>query len=153
MKKISSVNTILFICYGNICRSPAAEYYFNYRAMQEGSNIRARSAGIAARRGIPAAEEMIRLLEHNGINMQAHTARPVSRLFIDDADIILAMEENHANVLRERFPDATKKIQTFLAYTNGTDNEVPDPYMHSYELFEKSFSLIQQGIDTLFTLL
>ena len=120
---------ILFVCLGNICRSPAAEGVVRARAA--GLNLRLDSAGTSDwHDGALPYGPMIAAAAGRGIDLAALRARQFSRRDFDDFDLILAMDsDNIDNIERLRPDGAETPVRLFTDYAPETGmDHVPDPY-------------------------
>lgn len=137
----------LFICTGNMCRSPAAEKLLLAKGA---AGIEARSRGTAAQpyRAMPG--QVKDFLEKNGITDLEHRPALVSELDVDWADIILVMENHHYEVLAERFPQSARKMHLFLEYCEGGEGaQLKDPMGKGDEEFERVLGVISGTVDVL----
>lgn len=143
---------ILFVCTGNICRSPTAEAVFLQRARQRGLDVVADSAGTSAeeagnppdaRAGLTAAARGYRLPERR--------ARQIRAADFTRFDRLLAMTTGHLRTLRARAPvDATARLQLFLDYAPEAGlTDVPDPWYGGAADYEVALDLIEAGVDGL----
>ena len=122
----SPVKKVLVVCTGNICRSPMAAGWLNRHFA--GTDWVAESAGVACGDGSPASPEAIEAMGEIGIDITPHRSRKLTRLFVDEAAMILAMTEGHRREIVRRFPEAEKK--TFLVHEFGLGGarDVADPF-------------------------
>ncbi|MBN1781268.1 hypothetical protein JW948_09105 [bacterium] len=115
------------------------------------THIRIRSAGMLAVNGAPAASSARSVSGNHGVDLSAHAARFVSADLIDEADVILVMERNHLQEIREWFPGGTGKIFLLKSFgPDGTDEEVDDPIGGNPDLFELCFQVIESEIRRIF---
>lgn len=132
--------SVLFVCTGNICRSPTAEAYFRHRIAEGGiaAQFHHDSAGVDSHHiGQAPDPRSQRVLKAAGIDMSDLRARNVRRDDFYDFDLILAMDKSHLRALERMRPaDATAELALYLPYVleNG-DGEVPDPYYGGEEDF------------------
>jgi len=138
------INRVLVVCVGNICRSPTAEFLLRHRLQND--RIVVESAGLAALAGNPIDPTAGSLLEAHGIPAHAHVARQISPALINAADIILAMHRRHLSAIHAQVPHARGK--TFLLGKWQNDLPIPDPYGQPRPVFEKSFEMIDQAVDS-----
>lgn len=129
-------NNILVVCVGNICRSPAAQNILRQYLPEK--NIH--SAGLGALVEHDIEKNMAELLQKHGFEHMGHKARQINEQMVAEADLILVMEHRHLSSIRSKFPTASGKTM-LLGKWNG-DEEVPDPYKRSQEIFEISYGLI-----------
>ncbi|MEM6538008.1 MAG: low molecular weight protein-tyrosine-phosphatase [Pseudomonadota bacterium] len=140
---------VLFVCLGNICRSPAAEGILRLRAKDRGVDIYVESAGTGDWHvGDPPDERMIRVAGKRGVRLDHLRARQVA---FDDFylfDYLLAMDlRNQDDLLRLAPPNRECDIRLFLDFAEGPERETPDPYFGGERGFEDVLDLIERGVD------
>jgi protein-tyrosine phosphatase len=140
---------VLFVCMGNICRSPTAEGVFRHLVEQAGllDNIDIDSAGTHAYHvgSAPDLRAQETALRHH-INLSAQRAR---RVTIDDFsvfDYIIAMDQDNRTDLLAICPRPYQdRVHLFLDFANSAEREVPDPYYGQGQGFEKVITLVSQA--------
>lgn len=126
---------IIFVCTGNTCRSPMAEYLFRKWA-GPGSDWHAISAGTAAVPGLPASRIAIDVMQNFGVDLTPHHSRILRRELIDHSDIIVVMAEAHRRRVLELQPAARERVFLFTAFGPGADGtDVPDPIGDSVQAY------------------
>ena len=116
---------LLFVCTGNICRSPMAEVYAQAAGVERGRIIEARSGGVLGIIDKPADPLAVKVMGEINIDLEGHRSSGVTDEMMDWARYVLVMELHHAIKLRERFPAHEDKV---LALANfGGMSEVKDP--------------------------
>ncbi|KAL3828547.1 hypothetical protein ACJIZ3_017349 [Penstemon smallii] len=154
--------SVLFVCLGNICRSPAAEGVFTHLVKQKGldSNFAIDSAGtINYHEGNQADSRMRAASKRRGIEITS-ISRPIRPSDFRDFDLILAMDrQNREDILkaferwrhRETLPiDADKKVRLMCSYCKTHDEtEVPDPYYGGPQGFEKVLDILEDACESL----
>ncbi len=141
---------VLFVCLGNICRSPAAENLFNHLVAQEGlqHHIVCDSAGTAGyHTGAPPDRRMREAAAKRGLTFVG-AARQLRREDLAEFDLILAMDKsNYRDILqldpRGEFQDKVKMMCDFC--TRHREKEVPDPYYGGPEGFERVLDLLEDA--------
>lgn len=138
-------NNILFICIGNICRSPTAEFLLKHKLGARQGSYQIHSAGLSAVVDHDIDNSAKALLEKNNIPFEPHKARQVSSSLLRQADIVLAMEPGHLSELRKRYPEHSGKC--FLLGKWLGDTPINDPYKKSDEVFSYVYKQIDSGLD------
>lgn len=116
---------LLFVCTGNICRSPMAEGIARKDARELGLDVEVQSASAMGLDGRPADPKAVAVCAEIGVDLSNHSAQPVTPEVMTWADHVLVMELRHAHDLRERFPEHDAKIA--LLGTFGGAMEIADP--------------------------
>ena len=142
--------SILFVCMGNICRSPTAEGVFRHHVTEAGlgAQIRTDSAGTHAyHTGEPADRRAHAAAARRGISLEGIRARRVTDEDFEHFDYILAMDELNLVTLKERAPDeSSAKVRLFLEFAESLpENEVPDPYYGGSAGFERVLDLVEEA--------
>jgi protein-tyrosine phosphatase len=106
------VLSVLFVCTGNICRSPIAEALFRSRSGELGVSVSVRSAGSWAQRGNPATSNAIVAAREMGLEIEGHRARPLRAHLVRESDLVLGLAREHRDEVLELVPDAAPKTFT-----------------------------------------
>lgn len=139
---------ILFVCLGNICRSPLAEGIAQKMIDEQGLDFNVDSAGTSNwHEGETPCQNSIQIAKTHGIDISKQRSRPVSRDDMQTFDLIVAMDaQNKADLETMGFKNV-RLLGEFGGY-HGTD--VPDPYyFHGVEGFEKVYSMIETCVTDL----
>ena len=145
----AGVHSVLFVCMGNICRSPLAEAVARTAFKRAGLVIRVASAGTLGfhegDQADPGAFDIARL---HAIDLHAHRARMVRREDFTEYDLILALDDrNHVDLLRASPAPTHEKIRRLLDFAPDVLHRgVPDPYELGRAAFAESLRLIELGI-------
>jgi protein-tyrosine phosphatase len=145
---------ILFVCMGNICRSPTAEGVFRHYVMQRGlqEHIYIDSAGTHSyHAGSEPDQRTIAAAKLRGFDLSPLRARRIGDGDFEQFDYILAMDRtNYEDVQRKSPTQHRQKIRLFLSYAEGrTEEEVPDPYYGGNKGFEQVLDLVEAGARSL----
>ena len=137
---------ILFVCHGNICRSPMAEFVFNRMAGEKhlSSRFFAESAATSSEElGNPVYPPARRKLAEHGISCQGKTARRMTRKDYDAFDLLVGMDHaNLRNMERIAGGDPEDKIRLLLRFS-GRDDDVADPWYTGD--FEATWQDVNEG--------
>lgn len=143
---------ILFVCLGNICRSPAAEIIFRQQAADSGraEDFEIDSAGtIGHHAGSPPDSRMADSLGRHGFTVEGR-ARQIQSSDLENFDLIVTMDEtNLSDVKRlDTAGDAHAKIQSFVSFCRRHDDlRVPDPYYGGQRGFDHVIELLKDGCE------
>lgn len=141
--------SVLFICMGNICRSPTAEGVFRHLAEQAGvtGQLEIDSAGTHAyHAGEPPDHRARAAAERRGMSLEGIVARRVTEDDFERFDYIVAMDEDNLERLRAEAPaHYHDKIRLFLEFGSSDEREVPDPYYGGAAGFERVLDLVEEA--------
>jgi len=144
---------ILFVCLGNICRSPLAEGIMLHLKEKHNLKLHIDSAGTASYHiGEAPDPRTIANAKKNGVDLSKLRARQFGSKDFDEFDLIYVMDQsNLKNVQRLASHDHhLKKVSLFLDLLHPKEEkEVPDPYYGNEELFEEVFQLVYRTCETL----
>jgi protein-tyrosine phosphatase len=141
---------ILFVCMGNICRSPMAEGVFRHHVKQAGldGSIASDSAGTHDYHiGEPPDPRAQRAARRRGYDLSTLRGRQVSRGDFGEFDYLLAMDETNLRALERLCPSQhAHKLKLFMAFSTAPAlREVPDPYYGGEQGFERVLDLVEQA--------
>src|ERR1041384_4652210 len=142
------MKTVLFVCTGNICRSPMAEGLFRY-VVRGRNDYRVLSAGVGAVDGQPASEYAIRALRQIGIDISTHRSRHLTADVVAQADYIFGMTHSHVDAIILLYPQAAEKtflLREFDETLDAYENDISDPIGGSYDVYCNCRDQIEQGI-------
>ena len=147
MKEIA----VLFICTGNICRSPTAHALLMHKARIAGVAFDVDSAAISdEERGNPPDPRSVAEARRRGIEMPAHRARQVRAADFEGFDWIVGMTAQHCAALRRLAPAGTAhKVHLLTEFAEADEGDVPDPWYGGQQAFVEAFDLIDRGVDGL----
>ncbi len=141
--------SVLFVCMGNICRSPTAEGVFRHFVNEAGlaDKIDVDSAGTHAYHvGEPPDRRASAAAERRGVSLTDIKARRVADSDFERFDYIIAMDEDNQARLIDQAPDEYRdKVQLFLSYASVSETEVPDPYYGGAAGFERVLDLVEEA--------
>lgn len=146
------MRAVLFVCLGNICRSPCAEGAFRAKAAALGreADFIADSAGIQGyHAGEPPDHRAIETARRRGYSISGQRARRVRAQDFHEFDLILGLDLSHYEALKRLAPEGAKaRIGLLMEYAQQTGTrEVPDPYYGGMADFEHAMDLIEEGVE------
>ncbi len=144
---------ILFVCLGNICRSPIAEGVFRNLVQTKGISERfiIDSAGTGGWHvGTAPDERAQRVLLDKGIDISQLKARQFCEDDFRDFDLIIAMDRsNYSNIMKVAGA-GNSDVRLLLSYVNGSkDEDVPDPYYGGFDGFEQVYQMVNEACERL----
>ena len=145
------MKTIVFVCTANICRSPMAAALMrkHLAALGLSDEIEVNSAGVWAREGSSASEGSATVLARQGISLSDHRSQPMTARLLEQADIVVVMEEAHRRSLFYLEPKHLRKV-FLLSEMVGRSEDIADPYGGPIESYVKTAAqlddLIAEGL-------
>ena len=129
------INNVLFVCTGNICRSPLAASLLERALKERGLEVTVTSAGTGAWDGAPASEGAYLVGLERGLDLSGHRARLLSRELVEQADLILTMARHHRARVDELGGEGRVHVLGEYAGREGDDVEVSDPFGGDLEVY------------------
>ncbi len=131
----------MFVCTGNICRSPMAEAIFKDLV----KDAEVSSSGISALTGERASFNAIAVCKENGLELSDHRSTHIFDSDIEKMDLILTATDNHSYVLKKQYPQLN--IYTIKEYAGDKNLNIADPYGGSLHDYEVCFSEIKEALE------
>ena len=143
----STTRLVLFVCTGNICRSPMAEALLRHH-LPAGTPWRVASAGTCAFDGDAASEGAINALSDAEISLPNHRSQLLTAKRIQEAHVIVAMTRSHRDDILDRFPAAKQKVFLLKSFDpqSGDDKDVPDPIGGTLTTYRRCRDTIAEAI-------
>ena len=136
---LHGVERLVFVCTGNVCRSPYAEF----KARELG--FEAQSIGTRTSGGTPANPDAVRVAERRGINLHDHRSIAYDRFLVRPGDLFVCMTPTHARVVGRLF--GTEHTALLGLIGSGESPLIADPYGRSDAFFEQCFDQIDQALN------
>lgn len=142
------MSVFLFVCTGNLCRSPMAAGLLRHRLSREGLNTRHRvvSAGVWAVDNQPASANAIAVMAERGIDITDHIAHTISANDVAESDLILVMSQEHEQLIQNTWPQYRWKVHR-LSEMVGRRKDVQDPYGGPIEEYRACADILSEYID------
>ncbi|WP_162084239.1 low molecular weight protein-tyrosine-phosphatase [Sulfuriferula nivalis] len=143
--------SILFVCMGNICRSPMAEGVFTRKARAVGAELIIDSAGTHDYHiGEPPDQRAQHTMRQAGYDIASLRGRQVCQSDFEKFDYILAMDEANLQNLQKLAGEHANKVQLYLNYSNQFFGmSVPDPYYGGNQGFAQVLAMVEDAADGL----
>ena len=142
------MNSVIFVCLGNICRSPLAEGIAKNIVEQKALHVRVASAGTGSwHAGEAPCTNSIKVAQKNGIDISSFRASQITKQELGEFDIVIALDESNYADLKKLGAKNLYKLGEF-GYNN---QDVPDPYFfNGFEGFDKVYEMIEICVSKMF---
>lgn len=149
------VRSILFVCLGNICRSPLAAAAATRQLAGSGrSDVRCESAGIRANQAKEPPPFAVEAAAAIGLSLQGHRPQLLTDQLVYSHDLIVVMEPDQRDQLRERFPEAGDRVVLLSLYDTEARSgyerfHIVDPFGQPRDAFDACYSRIERAVSGL----
>ncbi len=139
---------MIFVCWGNICRSPMAERVAKQTAPGAGLDAdQFTSAGVSAEEtGAPIDPRAAQVLHQHGYRVGSHAAHRITSDELATADLVVAMEQHHIDLLRRLGDVSHVRLLTDFDPDAEPGAEVPDPWYDTPEAFEDTLAAVEAAV-------
>src|SRR5467141_4373404 len=145
------IQHVLFVCTGNICRSPLAASLLERALKDRGIEVDVTSAGTGAWDGAPASEGAYLVALERGLDLSNHRARLLTRELVEQADLILTMARHHRARVDELGGEGRVFVLGEYAGRDGDEAEVSDPFGGDLDVYRDTCveleALLQTAVD------
>lgn len=142
------MKTVLFVCTGNVCRSPMAAGLFR-QAVRDRNDFHVLSAGVGAINGQPPSAHAIQVMKELGADIAGERSRMLTGELVQQADYIFGMTRGHVDAIVLLYPQAAEKaflLREFDDTLEAFEKDISDPIGGSIEVYRACRDQIEQGI-------
>jgi protein-tyrosine phosphatase len=139
----SQVRRLVFVCRGNICRSPYAEYWAKARGLP------AASLGVDTVENKGADVSATKVARHRNISLQEHRTTPIERFNAEAGDLLIGMEPAHLDAIERQEWTEPHQVTLLGLWIDSHGAVIVDPYGSDEAAFDDCFSLIEAGINAM----
>ncbi|MCT1458147.1 low molecular weight phosphotyrosine protein phosphatase [Aestuariimicrobium sp. p3-SID1156] len=142
---------VMFLCWGNICRSPMAEVVARAAADREGVDAEFSSTGVSAEEsGNPIDSRAAKVLGAHGYDVHDHHARQLTATLLEDVDLIVAAEQYHLDRLAALGVDVPRTaLMTDFDPESVPGSPLPDPWYGDMTDFEDTLAVLERAMPAL----
>jgi protein-tyrosine-phosphatase/predicted ATP-grasp superfamily ATP-dependent carboligase len=141
--------TIVFVCQGNICRSPFAAAILDARTTSGRPKLRAASAGMLPRNGAVSPSEAITAALEARVKLAAHRSLHLSREMAESASVLAVFDEKNLDWLRNRYPGLATPVVRLGSFGGARELDIADPVGRDAATFRDRYARIAAAIDGL----
>lgn len=134
------VDRFVFVCVGNVCRSPYAE------AAAQSQGVSATSCGVDVSRSTPAELMAVEAASLRGMDLSAHRSRSIYEVQLDSADCLVVMAPAHLAAVQAVAAASSCQVTLLGLWCNPVIVEIPDPYGKPLEEFRKCYDEIDRAL-------
>jgi protein-tyrosine phosphatase len=145
LKAAGGPSKIVFLCYGNICRSPLAAAL----AEQRLSGVAIDSAGFHEQTGRSSPQKILRIGKSFGIDLSSHRSARVTRDGLTNADLVIAMDLENLNCVRQEFPEMANRTTLLGLFGTPETLAIADPYSADEAATSRICEQVHKGIEGL----
>lgn len=140
---------VLFVCQGNICRSPYAEIKARSIFDSMGLNLSVDSAGMLPRNRRPSPAVAIAAAAQCGVDLRTHLSKCADQELISKADVVFIFDDINATAFKQRHPDQADKLLMLSAFSSTGDSDIEDPDGKDIEVFKQTYATIDSCLNNL----
>ena len=150
---MSETTRVLFVCSGNICRSPMAEAYLQHLIVERGlRGVFVESAGTLGINDAPPSQEAGQVMHEVGVDLSGHRSHGLRPVDLENADIVIGMTSGHMQEM-SRWPSSAER-HLLRAFENGAEpaidaHDLADPIGHDIEFYRRVRDIIVRCVDHL----
>ena len=145
----TSVTSVLFVCHGNICRSPFAAAYFQSLVIKRGMPLTVKSAGLVTTPGKPAHANTQTMAKEQHLSLAEHVTTRLHADLVNQSDLIIVMEIAQKNCVQRLYPASRGKVVLLGYFDPKGPLEIADPFGTPLDNFKICFQRVARCCDNL----
>ena len=145
-RRVRTARRILFVCKGNICRSPFAE---QFALGLLGDQVRVCSSGYYPRSGRACPDTAVEAAKAFDVDLSGHRSRMLTRRQLEETDAIVVFDRQNVDVLVGRYPSLKRKFVYLGLFLSDAPVTIRDPYGSGLEAFKSTYARIAEGLEGL----
>lgn len=146
-ERVRHGSVVLFLCWGNVCRSPLAARYLRAELADRGvEDVTVRSAGLGRHEGRPSPSSAVSAADRLGVDLSDHRSDRVGERVVEESDVIFVMDYTDYHSLVTRYPDAADRTFFLRPLADG-EATIPDPHGTGPARFEEVYATIADALD------
>jgi protein-tyrosine phosphatase len=146
---LRDADQVLFLCWGNICRSPMAERTLGVE-LDGDTELRVRSAGLGRYEGRESPSDAVTTARRYGVDLADHRSRQATEPLVAASDVMFFMDYNDYHAVTERFPEAERRAFFLGIMADGGESQptIPDPHGEGPRAFEGAYGHIVSAVES-----
>ncbi len=146
---VRAAESVLVLCWGNVCRSPLAEKYLEAHCKNQQFDLAVSSAGLGETEGRASPESAVEIAAKYGVDLSEHRSKRVESSAVSAADVVFVMDYNNYYSFTKRYQNTHNKTFFLGALDDVDDIQISDPYGSDPAQFEDTYDRITAALDRL----
>jgi protein-tyrosine phosphatase len=152
VRTLPSEPAVLFLCLGNICRSPMAERYLRERLQETDYDCSSvRSAGFIEKEGRSSPDAAVTVASEFSVDLTDHSSQCVDEELLRESDLVLLMDAWNYWYLKRNYPDSLGKARFVRSFDASPEFEIEDPYDADEDTFRRVYGEVTEAVDAFLT--
>lgn len=148
LEAVREADSVLFLCWGNICRSPMAERYLRAELeTRDIGGVEVRSAGLGKYEGRASPADAVDEAARYGVDLSDHRSRRTVPRLVETSDVVFVMDYNNYHDLVSRIPEAEARTFFLGALLQNGEAIIGDPHGRGRTVFEQAFREVTAAVD------
>lgn len=146
-ERVANASSVLFLCWGNVCRSPLAERYLRAAlGDRDVEDVTVRSAGLGKYEGRSSPSDAVSVADRYDVDLSDHRSERVDERLVEDSDVIFVMDYNNYHSCVTRYPEAADRTFFLRPFADG-EVAISDPHGSDAGQFHEVYGTIVEAVD------